>query len=244
MGCSGSVWRRRMPCLVAVSGPPQLTSAGFSNSNKNIVYNMQIGAPWQGPGRQSGKPNHLTVYASQKMRRRTARWNPGSTRAQGSKRRKNEPQSPCCRHCHAAAIRRCPCGACGGFHRGGRRRQAEHSVDHNRRSTCRFAGVLQPCHDREGGKRTGVRHLDRIAEVRVFPFSPDKAPPRSKQANDFYRVQMPSLPLTDTPFERMRIRCLGPPFCALPAFLPNSLLALPLECNPRGLLQTSWRPLW
>lgn len=50
--------------------------------------------------------------------------------------------------------------------------------------------------------------LDRIAEVRVFPFSPDKAPPRSKQVKEFYRVQMPSLPLTDEPFERMKIRFL------------------------------------
>ncbi|QDT02193.1 Beta-porphyranase A precursor [Rubripirellula lacrimiformis] len=48
--------------------------------------------------------------------------------------------------------------------------------------------------------------LDRIKEVRVFPFSPDKAPPRSVQVKDFYRVQMPSLPLTDKPFERMKIR--------------------------------------
>jgi agarase len=50
--------------------------------------------------------------------------------------------------------------------------------------------------------------LDRIKEVRVLPFSPDNAPPRSAQVKDFYRVQMPSLPLTDTPFERMRIRFL------------------------------------
>jgi agarase len=50
--------------------------------------------------------------------------------------------------------------------------------------------------------------LDRIAEVRVFPFSPDKAPPRSKQVKEFYRVQMPSLPLADKPFEPMRIRFL------------------------------------
>lgn len=50
--------------------------------------------------------------------------------------------------------------------------------------------------------------LDRIAEVRVFPFSPDKAPPRSKQVKEFYRVQMPSIPLSEKPFERMKIRFL------------------------------------
>lgn len=50
--------------------------------------------------------------------------------------------------------------------------------------------------------------LDQIAEVRVFPFSPDKAPPRSKQVKEFYRVQMPSLPLTNEPFEPMKIRFL------------------------------------
>ncbi|HRX77500.1 MAG TPA: hypothetical protein P5307_00480, partial [Pirellulaceae bacterium] len=38
-------------------------------------------------------------------------------------------------------------------------------------------------------------HLHRIKEVHVFPFSPDKAPPRSQQVTDFYRVQMPSIPL-------------------------------------------------
>ncbi len=48
--------------------------------------------------------------------------------------------------------------------------------------------------------------LDRIKEVRVFPFSPDKAPPRSVQVTDFYRVQMPSLPLTDKPFAAMKIQ--------------------------------------
>jgi len=37
---------------------------------------------------------------------------------------------------------------------------------------------------------------------------PDKAPPRSAQVKNFYRVQMPSLPLTDKPFERMKIRFL------------------------------------
>ncbi len=50
--------------------------------------------------------------------------------------------------------------------------------------------------------------LDRIAEVRVYPFSPDKAPPRSRQVKDFYRVQMPTLPVTDKPFGRMKIRFL------------------------------------
>ena len=50
--------------------------------------------------------------------------------------------------------------------------------------------------------------LHRIKEVRVLPFSPDQAPPRSAQVNDFYRVQMPSLPLTDEPYERMTIRFL------------------------------------
>ena len=50
--------------------------------------------------------------------------------------------------------------------------------------------------------------LDRIEEVRVFPFSPDKAPPRSAQVKDFYRVQMPSLPLTDKPYGAMKIRFL------------------------------------
>ena len=51
-------------------------------------------------------------------------------------------------------------------------------------------------------------HLDRIREVRVFPFSPDKAPPRSQQVKDFYRVQMPSIPLSDESTERMKIRFL------------------------------------
>jgi agarase len=50
--------------------------------------------------------------------------------------------------------------------------------------------------------------LDRIKEVRVLPFSPDNAPPRSAQVKEFYRVQMPSLPLTDRPFEQMKIRFL------------------------------------
>ncbi|MCA9142323.1 MAG: hypothetical protein KDB05_06030 [Planctomycetales bacterium] len=51
-------------------------------------------------------------------------------------------------------------------------------------------------------------HLDRIQEVHVFPFSPDKAPPRSQQVTDFYRVQMPSIPLTNELPERMKIRFL------------------------------------
>lgn len=50
--------------------------------------------------------------------------------------------------------------------------------------------------------------LDLIKEVHVFPFSPDSAPPRSKQVEDFYRVQMPSLPVTDKPYEPMKIRFL------------------------------------
>ena len=49
-------------------------------------------------------------------------------------------------------------------------------------------------------------HLDRIKEVYVFPFSPDKAPPRSQQVKDFYRVQMPSIPLSNEPPGRMKIR--------------------------------------
>ncbi len=36
--------------------------------------------------------------------------------------------------------------------------------------------------------------LDQIAEVRVHPMSPDKAPPRSAQVENFYRVQMPTIP--------------------------------------------------
>ena len=50
--------------------------------------------------------------------------------------------------------------------------------------------------------------LDRIKEVRVLPFSPDNAPPRSAHVKDFYRVQMPSLPLADEQFERMKVRFL------------------------------------
>ena len=51
-------------------------------------------------------------------------------------------------------------------------------------------------------------NLDRVKDVHVFPFSPDKAPPRSVQVKDFYRVQMPSIPLSDKPFEQMRIKFL------------------------------------
>ncbi|WP_146530426.1 beta-agarase [Novipirellula artificiosorum] len=51
-------------------------------------------------------------------------------------------------------------------------------------------------------------NLDRIKEVHIFPFSPDKAPPRSIQVKEFYRVQMPSIPLADEPFESMKIRFL------------------------------------
>lgn len=50
--------------------------------------------------------------------------------------------------------------------------------------------------------------LHLVKEVRVFPFSPDKSPPRSQQVEDFYRVQMPSIPLSDQSPERMRIRFL------------------------------------
>lgn len=51
-------------------------------------------------------------------------------------------------------------------------------------------------------------NLDQIKEIRVLPFSPDKAPPRSVQVKDFYRVQMPSLPLTDKPWGTMKFRFL------------------------------------
>ncbi|MEN8694132.1 MAG: sulfatase-like hydrolase/transferase, partial [Akkermansiaceae bacterium] len=51
-------------------------------------------------------------------------------------------------------------------------------------------------------------NLDLIKEVHVFPFSPNSAPPRSKQVKDFYRVQMPSLPVTDKPYQHMKIRFL------------------------------------
>jgi len=72
--------------------------------------------------------------------------------------------------------------------------------------------------------------LDRIAEVRVFPFSPDKAPPRSVQVKEFYRVQMPSLPLTDEPFERMKIRFLmkeESAVCRIDAFVFIAQKAIP-----------------
>ena len=49
-------------------------------------------------------------------------------------------------------------------------------------------------------------NLDRIKEVHVFPFSPDKAPPRSVQVKEFYRVQMPSIPRSDEPPAPMKIR--------------------------------------
>ena len=49
-------------------------------------------------------------------------------------------------------------------------------------------------------------NLDRIKEVYVYPFSPNKMPPRSVQVKDFYRVQMPSIPLSDKPFGRMKIK--------------------------------------
>ncbi|MDG1991410.1 MAG: beta-agarase, partial [Pirellulales bacterium] len=48
-------------------------------------------------------------------------------------------------------------------------------------------------------------NLDAIEKIFVLPFSPDKAPPRSQQVKDFYRVQMPSIPLTDRSYERMKI---------------------------------------
>lgn len=51
-------------------------------------------------------------------------------------------------------------------------------------------------------------NLDLIKEVHVFPFSPDKAPPRSVQKKNFYRVQMPSIPLSDEPFGQMKIKFL------------------------------------
>ncbi|MGB7325461.1 MAG: beta-agarase [Rubripirellula sp.] len=51
-------------------------------------------------------------------------------------------------------------------------------------------------------------NLDRIKEVHVVPFSPDKAPPRSVQVKDFYRVQMPSISNSDHPTQRMTIRFL------------------------------------
>jgi len=49
-------------------------------------------------------------------------------------------------------------------------------------------------------------NLDQIEKVYVLPFSPDKAPPRSQQVEDFYRVQMPSVPLSEQPSDRMKIQ--------------------------------------
>ncbi|MDF1850512.1 MAG: DUF4038 domain-containing protein [Verrucomicrobiales bacterium] len=51
-------------------------------------------------------------------------------------------------------------------------------------------------------------NLDLIEEVHVFPFSPDKAPPRSLQVTDFYRVQMPTIPESDEKPAPMKIRFL------------------------------------
>ena len=50
--------------------------------------------------------------------------------------------------------------------------------------------------------------LDRVKEVHVYPFSPNMAPPRSQQVKTFYRVQMPSIPVSDKPPEPMKIRFL------------------------------------
>ena len=49
-------------------------------------------------------------------------------------------------------------------------------------------------------------NLDRIEKIFVLPFSPDKEPPRSQQVQDFYRVQMPSVPLSKKPFNRMKVQ--------------------------------------
>ncbi|QDT08206.1 Beta-porphyranase A precursor [Planctomycetes bacterium K23_9] len=49
-------------------------------------------------------------------------------------------------------------------------------------------------------------NLDRIKEVHVDPFSPGKSPPRSAQTKELYRVQMPSIPLSDKPFGQMKIK--------------------------------------
>jgi len=66
----------------------------------------------------------------------------------------------------------------------------------------------------EGTERIAVffRHfgfrgadLDKIKEVRVHPFSPKKAPPRSVQVKDFYRVQMPTLPVINDDPKPMKI---------------------------------------
>ncbi|MEM1443515.1 MAG: beta-agarase, partial [Verrucomicrobiota bacterium] len=51
-------------------------------------------------------------------------------------------------------------------------------------------------------------NLDHIKEVHVVPFSPDKAPPRSAQVTDFYRVQMPTIPETGSDPGLMKIRFL------------------------------------
>jgi len=48
--------------------------------------------------------------------------------------------------------------------------------------------------------------LDQIEKIFVLPFSPDKEPPRSQQVQDFYRVQMPSVPLSKNPFDRMKVQ--------------------------------------
>jgi len=49
-------------------------------------------------------------------------------------------------------------------------------------------------------------NLDRIKEVHVVPFSPDKSPPRSMQVTDFYRVQMPTIPESEENPAVMKIR--------------------------------------
>lgn len=54
-------------------------------------------------------------------------------------------------------------------------------------------------------------NLDQIREVRVLPFSPDHAPPRSAQATDFYRVQMPTIPAQADRAESMSILVLMKP---------------------------------
>ena len=51
-------------------------------------------------------------------------------------------------------------------------------------------------------------NLDRVKEVHVYPFSPDIAPPRSQQIEKFYRVQMPSIAVSDKSPEPMKIRFL------------------------------------
>ena len=49
-------------------------------------------------------------------------------------------------------------------------------------------------------------NLDRIEKILVLPFSPDKEPPRSQQVQDFYRDQMPSVPLSKKPFNQMKVQ--------------------------------------